>query len=61
MNTLAAEVLEAVEEVNDAQKSILLHKITKRFGENLKGRHFALWGLAFKPGTDDMREATAAW
>ena len=56
---LPLKVLEAVEEVNDAQKSILLHKITKRFGENLKGRHFALWGLAFKPGTDDMREATS--
>lgn len=56
---LPLKVLEAVEDVNDAQKSILLHKITKRFGENLKGKHFALWGLAFKPGTDDMREATS--
>lgn len=52
-------VLQAVEDVNDAQKSVLLSKITQRFGDNLKGRHFALWGLAFKPGTDDMREASS--
>ena len=52
-------VLQAVEDVNDAQKSVLLHKITKRFGNDLKGKRFALWGLAFKPGTDDMREATS--
>jgi UDPglucose 6-dehydrogenase len=56
---LPLRVLHAVEEVNDAQKNILLQKITKRFGENLEGKHFALWGLAFKPGTDDMREATS--
>lgn len=56
---LPLKVLEAVERVNDAQKSILLGKITKRFGNDLKGKHFALWGLAFKPGTDDMREATS--
>ena len=56
---LPLKVLQAVEEVNGAQKSVLLHKITRRFGENLKGKHFALWGLAFKPGTDDMREATS--
>ena len=56
---LPLRVLHAVEEVNDAQKNILLQKIIKRFGENLKGKHFALWGLAFKPGTDDMREATS--
>jgi UDPglucose 6-dehydrogenase len=56
---LPLKVLEAVERVNDAQKSILLGKITKRFGDDLKGKHFALWGLAFKPGTDDMREATS--
>jgi len=52
-------VLQAVEEVNNAQKSVLLSKITQRFGDNLKDKHFALWGLAFKPGTDDMREATS--
>jgi len=56
---LPLKVLEAVERVNDAQKNVLLHKITQRFGENLTGKHFALWGLAFKPGTDDMREATS--
>ena len=53
------KVLQAVEDVNNAQKSILLHKVTQRFGHDLKGKHFALWGLAFKPGTDDMREATS--
>lgn len=56
---LPLQILQAVEEVNHAQKSILLQKITRRFGEDLKGRKFALWGLAFKPGTDDMREATS--
>lgn len=56
---LQLKVLDAVECVNDAQKYVLLNKITKRFGANLKGKHFALWGLAFKPGTDDMREATS--
>jgi UDPglucose 6-dehydrogenase len=56
---LPLKVLDAVERANDAQKSVLLNKITKRFGDNLKGKHFALWGLAFKPGTDDMREATS--
>ena len=51
------KILEAVEAVNQAQKTILIEKIVKRFGENLKGHQFALWGLAFKPNTDDMREA----
>jgi UDPglucose 6-dehydrogenase len=52
-----ASMLEAVEAVNDAQKGLLLRRVVHRFGENLKGRRFALWGLAFKPNTDDMREA----
>ena len=56
---LPLKVLHAVEEVNNVQKSVLLTKITQRFGDSLKGKHFALWGLAFKPGTDDMREATS--
>ena len=56
---LPLKVLQAVEEVNHAQKSVLLQKITARFGNDLKGKHFALWGLAFKPGTDDMRDATS--
>jgi UDPglucose 6-dehydrogenase len=51
------QVLEAVEAVNRKQKSVLVRKITARFGEDLSGRRFALWGLAFKPNTDDMREA----
>jgi UDPglucose 6-dehydrogenase len=52
-------ILRAVEAVNDNQKHVLGKKITKRFGHDLKGRHFALWGLAFKPNTDDMREASS--
>ncbi|MEW5889357.1 MAG: UDP-glucose/GDP-mannose dehydrogenase family protein [Pseudomonadota bacterium] len=50
-------VLRAVEEANEAQKRILGRKIVQRFGDDLAGRRFALWGLAFKPNTDDMREA----
>lgn len=52
-----ARLVEAVEDVNEAQKSVLVEKIKRHFGENLEGRVFALWGLAFKPNTDDMREA----
>ena len=51
------QVLEAVERANDAQKHVLPAKIARRFGVDLAGRRFALWGLAFKPNTDDMREA----
>ncbi len=58
-HALSMKVLQAVEEVNIRQKSVLLSKINSRFGSDLKGKHFALWGLAFKPGTDDMREATS--
>ncbi|WP_186191969.1 UDP-glucose dehydrogenase family protein [Burkholderia gladioli] len=50
-------ILDAVEAVNHAQKSVLLAKIEKRFGTDLSGRTFAVWGMAFKPNTDDMREA----
>jgi UDPglucose 6-dehydrogenase len=50
-------VLDAVERANERQKSVLVDKIVARFGARLDGRTFALWGLAFKPGTDDMREA----
>ncbi len=50
-------VLKAVEEVNEKQKSVLFQKIQKHYKGNLKGRHFGLWGLSFKPATDDMREA----
>jgi UDPglucose 6-dehydrogenase len=52
-------ILNAVNEVNVLQKSRLLEKITARFGNNLKGKRFAIWGLAFKANTDDMREATS--
>ena len=55
MNILNA--VEDVNNVNNDQKRILLNKIKARFGSNLKCKHFALWGLAFKPHTDDMREA----
>ena len=51
------KVLAAVEAVNDAQKRVLVDKIVARFGAQLEGRTFAIWGLAFKPNTDDMREA----
>ena len=51
------KILEAVEAVNRQQKTILIEKIIKRFGEDLTNHHFAVWGLAFKPNTDDMREA----
>jgi UDPglucose 6-dehydrogenase len=51
------KVLQAVEDANEAQKSVLGGKITKRLGQDLSGMTFALWGLAFKPNTDDMREA----
>ena len=51
------KILDAVEAVNQAQKTVLIEKIIKRFGNDLTGHSFALWGLAFKPNTDDMREA----
>lgn len=51
------EVLKAVEAVNYRQKTTLVEKIKNHFGDNLKGKQFGLWGLAFKPKTDDMREA----
>ena len=51
------QLLTAVEAANEAQKHVLPEKIVKRFGADLSGRRFALWGLAFKPNTDDMREA----
>jgi UDPglucose 6-dehydrogenase len=51
------KVLKAVEDANEAQKSVLPAKIVKRLGEDLTGKTIAIWGLAFKPNTDDMREA----
>jgi UDPglucose 6-dehydrogenase len=56
---LELKVLTAVELANDAQKHVLGRKIKARFGDDLSGKHFALWGLAFKANTDDMREATS--
>ena len=54
---LPLRLLEAVEAVNDIQKQVLVDKVVAHFGGDLTGRRFALWGLAFKPNTDDMREA----
>jgi len=51
------QVLQAVERANERQKHVLVDKVLRRFGDDLAGRHFALWGLAFKPDTDDLREA----
>ena len=56
-NGYTMRVLRAVEEVNEAQKSVLFDKLMKQFNGELKGKTIALWGLAFKPETDDMREA----
>ncbi len=58
-NNYEPKVLNAVEARNEAQKHVLFEKVSRRFGANLKGFTFGLWGLAFKPGTDDMREASA--
>ncbi len=52
-----AQLLRAVEDVNERQKSILFEKLMKRFDNKIEGKTFALWGLSFKPNTDDMREA----
>jgi len=54
-------LITSVEAVNDAQKLVIANKIINRFGEDLSGLTFGLWGLAFKPGTDDMREAPAIY
>ncbi|TAF74246.1 MAG: UDP-glucose/GDP-mannose dehydrogenase family protein [Bacteroidetes bacterium] len=56
-NGYTMRILNAVEDVNEAQKSVMFDKITKHFGGNLKGKKFGMWGLSFKPKTDDMREA----
>lgn len=54
-------ILQSVMQVNDAQKLVLVDKVKEYFKGNLKGKHFALWGLAFKPDTDDIREAPALY
>ena len=56
-NKYTMRILNAVEEVNDAQKEVLFNKVRTHFNNDLKGKTFALWGLSFKPKTDDMREA----
>ena len=58
-NNYTMKVLEAVEEVNERQKNVLFEKFVNRFKGEVEGKRVALWGLAFKPGTDDMREAPA--
>jgi len=60
-NGYNAKLISSVEEVNDAQKLVIAQKIVKRFGEDLTGCTFGVWGLAFKPGTDDMREAPSIY
>jgi UDPglucose 6-dehydrogenase len=56
-NGCTADILESVEAVNKRQKLVLADKVVRRFGDDLSGRRFAMWGLAFKPNTDDLREA----
>lgn len=56
-NKYSLEILKAVERVNSRQKSVLFDKVNSYFNGNLKGKKFAIWGLSFKPKTDDMREA----
>ena len=60
-NGYIAQLITAVEEVNDKQKLVIAQKIVNRFGEDLTGFTFGIWGLSFKPGTDDMREAPAIY
>ncbi len=58
-NNYDTKILKSVEDVNDKQKFVLSQKVIQRFGEDLSGMTFAVWGLSFKPETDDMREATS--
>ena len=57
LNNYPMRILQAVEDVNDEQKSLLFRKLEKHFNGDLKGKRITIWGLAFKPETDDMREA----
>jgi UDPglucose 6-dehydrogenase len=56
-NAVDAGILQSVERVNEHQKEFLLERVTEIFGDSLAGKKFAVWGLSFKPETDDMREA----
>ena len=58
-NKYTAKMLRAIQEINDAQKLVLVRKVIKKFGEDLSGHVFAVWGLSFKPETDDTREASS--
>jgi UDPglucose 6-dehydrogenase len=60
-NNYTAQLITAVEEVNNKQKLVIAKKIVTRFGEDLTGLTFGIWGLSFKPGTDDMREAPSIY
>ena len=60
-NEYNAKLITAVENVNDAQKLVIAQKILKRFGDDLSDYKFGIWGLSFKPGTDDMRESPAIY
>ncbi|WP_347174858.1 UDP-glucose dehydrogenase family protein [Polaribacter uvawellassae] len=60
-NGYKTNLIASVEEVNDAQKLVIAQKVVKRFGEDLSGLTFGIWGLAFKPETDDMREAPSIY
>ena len=54
-----AELIESVDNVNNRQKYVIAQKVIKKYGEDLTGKTFAVWGLSFKPETDGMREAPA--
>ncbi|MCA8966954.1 MAG: UDP-glucose/GDP-mannose dehydrogenase family protein [Planctomycetes bacterium] len=58
-NGYALRILQSVEDVNEDQKHVMVRKVKKQFGDDLRGKHFAMWGLSFKPETNDMREAPA--
>lgn len=60
-NAYDFQILKAVMSVNEKQKTVLVDKVLKYYGNDLQGKHFALWGLAFKPETDDIREAPALY
>ena len=60
-NGYSPKLIKAVEDVNNVQKLVIAKKVVARFGEDLSNKKFAVWGLAFKPGTDDMREAPAIY
>lgn len=60
-NNYTPQLIKAVEQVNDNQKLVIANKVIKKFGADLSGKIFTVWGLAFKPGTDDMREAPAIY